>query len=224
MKLSVIVPILNEAQQMPHLLADLQPLQRQGWEVIVVDGGSADGSYAIAQASGFTVLQSAQGRARQMNAGAGVANGDVLLFLHADTRLPQGAAALIEQALRSRTRCWGRFDVCISGQAWMLRVVSRCMNWRSRLTGIATGDQAIFVTRCAFEAVQGFPDQPIMEDIEISKRLGRLSRPACIGHCVTTSGRRWETRGVWRMILLMWRLRWQYWRGVPAHQLARLYQ
>lgn len=224
MKLSVIVPVLNEEQQMPHLLADLQSLQRQGWEVIVVDGGSADGSYAIAQASSFRVLQSAQGRARQMNAGAGVANGDLLLFLHADTRLPQGAAALIEQALRSRTNCWGHFDVRISGQAWMLRVVAGCMNWRSRLTGIATGDQAIFVLRSAFEAVQGFPDQPIMEDIEISKRLSRLSRPACIGQCATTSGRRWETRGVWRTITLMWRMRWQYWRGVPAHQLARLYQ
>jgi rSAM/selenodomain-associated transferase 2 len=153
-----------------------------------------------------------------------VANGDVLLFLHADTRLPQGATALIDQALGKHTRCWGRFDVCISGQAWMLRVVSRCMNWRSRLSGIATGDQAIFVMRSAFEAVQGFPDQPIMEDIEISKRLRRHSRPACIGHCVTTSGRRWETRGVWRTILLMWRLRWAYWCGVPAHQLARLYQ
>lgn len=224
MKLSVIVPVLNEAQQMPHLLADLQTVQRQGCEVIVVDGGSADGSYAVAQMSGFTVLQSARGRARQMNAGADVANGEVLLFLHADTRLPQGAAALIEQALGSHTSCWGRFDVCISGQAWMLRVVSRCMNWRSRLSGIATGDQAIFVMRSAFDAVQGFPDQPIMEDIEISKRLCRLSRPVCIGHCVTTSGRRWETRGVWRMILLMWRLRWEYWLGVPAHQLARLYQ
>lgn len=224
MKLSVIVPVLNEAQQMPELLADLQPLLRQGCEVIVVDGGSADGSYAIAQASSFKVLQSAQGRARQMNAGADVANGDVLLFLHADTRLPQDAAALIDQALGNHRRCWGRFDVCISGQAWMLRVVSRCMNWRSHLSGIATGDQAIFMLRSAFEAVQGFPDQPIMEDIEISKRLGRLSRPACIGHCATTSGRRWETRGVWRTILLMWRLRWAYWRGAPAQQLARLYQ
>ncbi|TBR12572.1 MAG: glycosyltransferase [Rugosibacter sp.] len=224
MKLSIIVPVFNEATQMPHLLADLLPLVRHGCEVIIVDGGSVDGSADIAQATGFLVLQSARGRARQMNAGAEMASGDVLLFLHADTQLPQGAAVLIEQAFSSHAGCWGRFDVCISGQPWMLRVVSHCMNWRSRLSGIATGDQAIFVTRSAFEAVDGFPDQELMEDIALSNRLGRLSRPACISRRVTTSGRRWETFGVWRTIFLMWRLRWHYWRGVPANQLAQAYR
>lgn len=224
MRLSIIVPVLNEALQMPRLLTDLLPLIRRGCEVILVDGGSVDGSAAIAQASGFTVLQSRQGRARQMNAGAKLASGEVLLFLHADTQLPQGAAMLIDQALSGHTSHWGRFDVCISGRTWMLRVVSRCMNWRSRLSGIATGDQAIFVTRSAFEAVHGFPDQALMEDIELSRRLCRMSRPVCIGRCVTTSGRRWETRGVWHTIFLMWRLRWDYWRGIPANQLAQIYQ
>jgi rSAM/selenodomain-associated transferase 2 len=159
-----------------------------------------------------------------MNAGARAARGDTLLFLHADTQLPAAAVPLIEGALAGPARCWGRFDVCIAGQARMLRVVAWCMNWRSRLSGIATGDQAMFVTRGAFEAVSGFPDQALMEDIELSRRLGRLSRPYCIAHCVTTSGRRWETRGVWRTIVLMWRLRWDYWRGVPASQLARGYR
>ncbi len=224
MKLSIIVPVLNEAQTMPQLLIGLSPLLRHGCELIIVDGGSIDGSGQIAQAAGFTVLQSSSGRARQMNAGAANASGDTLLFLHADTQLPEGAALLIEQALAGGASCWGRFDVAISGRPFMLRVVSWCMNWRSRLSGIATGDQAIFVTQAAFDAVGGFPDQPLMEDIELSKRLGRWSRPACINCCVTTSGRRWERRGVWRTIFLMWRLRWDYWRGIPADKLAQAYR
>ena len=128
------------------------------------------------------------------------------------------------RGLQSGERVWGRFDVRIAGRARMLRVVAAMMNSRSRLTGIATGDQAMFVRRDAFERVQGFSDQPLMEDVELSKRLKRLSPPACIGHCVNTSGRRWETRGVWRTILLMWRLRWAYWRGADANTLAGLYR
>jgi rSAM/selenodomain-associated transferase 2 len=159
-----------------------------------------------------------------MNAGAALATGDVLLFLHADTQLPEDAEISIVRALADNRLSWGRFDVRISGRPFMLRVVSRMMNLRSRLTGIATGDQAMFVTRTAFDAAGGFPDQPLMEDIELSSRLLSLSRPACIARCVTTSGRRWETRGVWRTILLMWRLRWDYWRGVPARQLAETYR
>ncbi|MBI3285626.1 MAG: TIGR04283 family arsenosugar biosynthesis glycosyltransferase [Burkholderiales bacterium] len=224
MKLSIIVPVLDEAATLPGLLESLLSLLRDGCEVIVVDGGSVDASAEIAQAAGCTVLQSGRGRARQMNAGALSASGDVLLFLHADTRLPQGAKVLIAQALSGGKTSWGRFDVCISGRPAMLRVVARLMNWRSRLSGIATGDQAMFVKRAAFDALGGFPDQALMEDIELSKRLGRLSRPACIARCATSSGRRWEARGVWRTIFLMWRLRWDYWRGVPAKQLAGAYR
>ncbi|NMM25852.1 MAG: glycosyltransferase family 2 protein [Glaciimonas sp.] len=223
MKLSIIVPVLNEAQALPLLLERLLPLLRHGCEVIIADGGSDDGSADIAQCAGFTLVRSARGRARQMNAGAARASFDTLLFLHADTQLPDGAAVLVEQALSGRY-CWGRFDVCIAGRAFMLRVVGRMMNLRSRLSGIATGDQAMFVSRAAFDAVGGFPDQPLMEDVELSKRLRKFSRPACVKRCVTTSGRRWETRGVWRTILLMWRLRWGYWRGVPASQLAQAYR
>jgi rSAM/selenodomain-associated transferase 2 len=224
MKLSIIVPLLNEAQELPGLLGRLSPLIRNGSEVIVVDGGSDDGSAHIAERAGFIVVRTAKGRARQMNAGAALASGDVLLFLHADTQLPDAAEIAITQRLADNRQVWGRFDVHISGRSPMLPVVSHLMNLRSRLTGIATGDQAMFVTRYAFNAVGGFPDQPLMEDIELSKRLLALSRPACITRCVTTSGRRWETRGVWRTILLMWRLRWDYWRGVPAQKLAEAYR
>lgn len=224
MKLSIIMPILNEARELPRLLAGLLPLARHGCEIIIVDGGSEDSSAEIAQVMGFTVLQSTQGRARQMNVGAKHATGDVLLFLHADTQLPEGAVVLIDQALSSGAHTWGRFDVRITGYPRMLRVVSRLMNWRSCLSGIATGDQAMFIKRSAFEAIGCFPDQPLMEDIELSRRLCRFSHPARIDRCVTTSGRRWETYGVWRTIFLMWRLRWNYWRGVPASQLARAYR
>ncbi len=223
MKLSIIVPVLNEAQALPLLLERLLPMLRHGCEVIIADGGSDDGSAEIAQCAGFTLVRAAHGRARQMNAGAARASGAMLLFLHADTQLPDGAGALVAQAL-SGSQHWGRFDVCIAGRPFMLQVVGRMMNLRSRLTGIATGDQAMFVTRAAFDTVGGFPDQPLMEDVELSKRLRAISRPVCITRCVTTSGRRWETHGVWRTILLMWRLRWQYWRGVPASQLAQAYR
>ena len=222
--ISIIVPMLDEAAGLPAALAALRAARDADCEVILVDGGSSDDSVAIACAAGFSPLIGPRGRARQMNAGATSSRAEVLLFLHADTRLPDDAVALIEHALASGRHRWGRFDVRIAGRPWMLRVIARLMNLRSRLTGIATGDQAIFVTRAAFTAVGGFPDQPLMEDIEVSRRLGKLSRPACIRTPVITSGRRWERRGLWRTMLLMWRLRWAYWRGVPAAELAARYR
>lgn len=222
--LSIVIPVLNEELALPTLLERLLPLRRQGCEVLFVDGGSTDQSVSMIECAGFTVVNSLPGRARQMNAGAARATGQTLLFLHADTQLPTGALDCIHQALSSGLHCWGRFDVCIAGRHWMLRIVGRMMNLRSRWTGIATGDQAMFVTRADFDAVGRFPDQPLMEDIELSRRLSRLSRPACITRCVTTSGRRWETRGVWQTIFLMWRLRWDYWRGIPVDLLAKAYQ
>ena len=224
MKLSVIVPLLNEARELPGLLERLSPLIRNGSEVIVVDGGSDDGSAQIAERAGFTVVRASRGRARQMNAGASQASGDVLLFLHADTQLPDAAETAIAHGLADSGRVWGRFDVRITGRSPMLRVVGCLMNVRSRLTGIATGDQAMFVTRPAFDAVGGFPDQPLMEDIELSLRLRKGSAPACLRQQVTTSDRRWERDGVWRTIALMWRLRWLYWTGTPPERLAKLYE
>ncbi len=221
--LSIIMPALDEAAGIGAALAALAPLRARGVELIVVDGGSSDATPALAAAGADLVLSAERGRARQMNAGAARARGEALLFLHADTVLPQDADTLILQALAGSAR-WGRFDVRIEGRAWLLRVVASLMNRRSRWSGIATGDQAIFVRREAFEQVGGFPDQPLMEDIELSRRLLAQSRPVCLRQRVTTSGRRWESRGVWRTILLMWRLRWQYWRGTPADALARAYR
>ncbi|PKO64718.1 MAG: glycosyl transferase [Betaproteobacteria bacterium HGW-Betaproteobacteria-16] len=216
--------MLNEAPGLPSLLRRLSLLKQQGCEVLIVDGGSDDGCAEQARQMGFRVLSSSSGRARQMNLGAAHATGQVLLFLHADTALPEGATITIQRAMRLSGSPWGRFDVVIGGTHPMLSVVAKLMNLRSRWTGIATGDQAIFVTREAFDAVGGFPDQPLMEDIELSRRLLKRAHPACIADTVQTSGRRWERHGIWRTILLMWRLRWAYWRGVPADQLAHLYR
>lgn len=223
-RLALIVPALDECDNIPALAANLQAALRPGHELWLVDGGSRDGTAELASKHGFRVLSSPPGRAAQMNAGAAASSRPLLLFLHADTRLPEGADALIAQALRSGARQWGRFDVTITGASPVLRLVGTLMNSRSRLTGIATGDQALFMTRRAFDAVGGFPDQPLMEDIEISRRLKRLSPPRCLRARVTTSGRRWDQRGVWRTITLMWRLRLAYWRGVPAKTLARHYR
>ena len=221
--LSIVIPAFNEAAGIEATLQALQPLRARGVELVLADGGSGDTTAAVARQWVDVVLDAPRGRALQMNAGAARARADALLFLHADTRLPPLGDGLVLRALAGDA-CWGRFDVRIEGRAWMLRVVAALMNLRSRLSGIATGDQAIFVTRQAFERVGGFPAQPLMEDIEISRRLKRLGRPACLSARVCTSGRRWEQRGVWRTIVLMWRLRWRYWRGESPVRLAEAYR
>ncbi|OQB99559.1 MAG: N-glycosyltransferase [Alphaproteobacteria bacterium ADurb.Bin100] len=224
--LAIVMPVLNEAAGIEAALRALMPLMARGVRVLVADGGSADDTPARARRfGGVEVIEAARGRAAQMNAGAQAASGArVLLFLHADTTLPPDADRLIEQALAGGRHVWGRFDVRIAGRPRMLRVVAACMNVRSRWSGIATGDQALFMTRAAFDAIGGFPEQPLMEDIEMSKRLRTLSRPACLRERVITSGRRWESRGVWATIVLMWRLRWAYWRGASPQVLARRYE
>jgi rSAM/selenodomain-associated transferase 2 len=225
MKIAIVVPVFNEALALPRLVAHLAALKKttnQDFELVFVDGGSADDTVALIQKTGYRVIASPKGRAWQMNTGAMQTTSDVLLFLHADTQLPVNALAAISSSLVDHI-CWGRFDVRISGKTWMLGVVARMMNWRSRLTGIATGDQAMFMTRVAFQTIGGFPEQALMEDIEASRRLRQLSRPVCISLPVVTSGRRWETRGVWTTIFLMWRLRWAYWRGQNPKLLAELY-
>ena len=222
--LSIVMPVLNEAGGIAAALQAMAPLAKRGAQLIVVDGASTDGTPERAQACGAQLVSAARGRALQMNAGALQASGDVLLFLHADTLLPPDADRLIQQALAAGPQVWGRFDVRIDGQPQLLRVIAVLMNLRSRCSGIATGDQAMFMTRAAFDAVGGFAAQPLMEDIEMSRRLLRLSRPACLRERVVTSGRRWETRGVWRTVLLMWRLRFAYWRGVAPERLAALYR
>lgn len=224
--LSIVIPALNEAAGIEATLQALQALRVRGVELVLADGGSSDATQTLARPCVDAVVDAPRGRALQMNAGAARARADVLLFLHADTRLPPQADVFVLRAVQGSGggACWGRFDVRIEGRPWMLRVVAALMNLRSRVSGIATGDQAIFVTREAFERVGGYPVQPLMEDIEISRRLKRLGRPACLGARVCTSGRRWEQRGVWRTIVLMWCLRWRYWRGESPARLAEAYR
>jgi rSAM/selenodomain-associated transferase 2 len=190
--------------------------------VIVIDGGSADGTAEKARPLADCVLAAPRGRASQMNAGAAAARGEAFAFLHADTRLPADADRLIADGLATGA-AWGRFDVKIEGWHPMLGMIARSMNWRSRFTGIATGDQAIFVRRGAFESVGGYPDIPLMEDIALSRALRRIARPACLAASVTTSGRRWEKRGVVRTIVTMWRLRLAYFLGADPRSLALAY-
>ncbi len=222
-RFSIIVPVLDEAETIAATLDALASPRALGHEVIVVDGGSGDGTLALSRDRADRAIAGPRGRARQMNAGAAKARFDVLLFLHADTRLPPFGIERIAEAVAHGAR-WGRFDVRIEGRSSMLPVVAALMNVRSRLTGIATGDQAMFVRRDLFERVGGFPDQPLMEDVELSRRLRACAPPACLRARVVTSGRRWERCGVWRTILLMWRLRWRYWRGAAADELARAYR
>ena len=193
MRLSIVVPALNEAAGIEATLASAQPARHDGAELIVVDGGSRDGTPRIAAPLADHVLEAPRGRANQMNAGALAASGDALLFLHADTLLPPDAHGLVAAALGSG-RSWGRFDVAIAGAAPMLAVVAMLMNARSRWSGIATGDQAMFATREAFEAAGRFPEIPLMEDVALSRALLERSRPACLSSRVVTSGRRWERR------------------------------
>ena len=217
-RLSVVVPVLNEARGIAAALQGLEPLRRRGHEVIVVDGGSADGTPQLARALCDRLIAAPRGRALQMNAGAREARGDALVFLHADTLLPALADEMILSSLR--THAWGRFDVRIDARHPLLKLVGCAMNLRSRLTGIATGDQAIFVRRDAF---RGFPEIALMEDIAFSKAMKRAGPPACLAQRVVTSGRRWESRGVVRTIVLMWRLRVMYFLGARPEVLARLY-
>lgn len=222
MKLRVVMPVLNEGETLARRLHALRPLRGRGAELVLVDGGSTDATWAVAVALADRVLLAPRGRAAQMNAGARGGKADVLLFLHADTQLPDAADRLIRQALQ-QGHDWGRFDVCIDGADPTLRVVERLMNLRSRLTGISTGDQALFVRRSVFESLGGFVDLPLMEDIDLSARLKRLGAPACLRAPVTTSGRRWEKHGIWRTILLMWRLRAAYFFGANPQALALRY-
>ncbi|MES2938977.1 MAG: TIGR04283 family arsenosugar biosynthesis glycosyltransferase [Pseudomonadota bacterium] len=219
--LRIVVPVLQEAATLADTLRALQPLRARGAELVVVDGGSTDATWAIARRWADAVRFAPRGRATQMNAGAQGCDAEALLFLHADTRLPEHADALVRAALRQGG--WGRFDVRIDGRPAMLKLVAAMMNRRSRLSGIATGDQAVFVRRALFEAVGGFPAQPLMEDIALSARLRRESQPVCLRERVATSGRRWEQHGVWRTIFAMWRLRAAYFFGAPARDLAARY-
>ena len=222
--ISIVIPVLNEAANMVALLTPMQPLRRRGYEIVVVDGGSGDETVRLARPLSDKLVVSARGRSRQMNVGAAHARGDVLWFVHADSRLNPQLPAQLEAALNAG-HCWGRFNVRLSGRGMALRLIAWSMNQRSCLSGIATGDQGIFVERRAFQAIGGFPDIPLMEDIVLSRRLKRLARPACLPGPLIASSRRWERHGVWRTVLLMWRLRLAFFLGADPHRLhARYYR
>lgn len=225
-RLSIIIPVLNEAPSIESSLLRLQALREEGVEIIVVDGGSADASLEISRRYADKVKLSGKGRAHQMNCGAQHALGDVLLFLHADTELPNelpielgDLAAMLE----TRNLVWGRFDVRLSGHQFAFRVIEFMMNHRSRFTGIATGDQGLFISRKVFNDLGGYKEMPLMEDIELCQRLKKLSAPLCLNYRVITSSRKWEREGVLNVVLLMWRLRLGYFFGVPVEKLAKHY-
>jgi rSAM/selenodomain-associated transferase 2 len=221
--ISIIIPTRNEALHIEPLLRSLQPLRHKGHEVIVVDGESEDGTTEIAASLVDMLLKTSAGRARQMNAGASVANGRLLWFLHADSVIPDEAALMLANTVEENPLAWGRFDIRLSGSHYLFRVVEVMINFRSRITEIATGDQGIFVSRELFYSVNGFPDQPLMEDIEISKTLKKISKPVCFSEHLLTSSRRWEEHGIARTIVKMWGLRLAYFMGTPADRLASSY-
>ena len=222
-RLSIVIPVLNEGERIARALDALAGLRALGVEVIVADGGSGDTTVQQARMRVDRLVSAQRSRALQMNAGAACASGDVLLFLHADTQLPDDADHVVLNGLERSGRRWGRFDLSIDSRHPVLLVVALLMRWRSRLSGIATGDQAIFVRRDAFHAVGGFPELPLMEDIELCKRLKRLGRPLCLRERVVTSGRRWEKNGILPTIALMWRLRVAYFFGADPKTLAHRY-
>ena len=223
MRLSIVIPALNEADHISTTLAPLQAMRSRGVEIILVDGGSIDATKQLAASLVDRVIDSERGRAKQMNAGAKAATGEALLFLHADSTAPNDADQLILHSLQSTSRTWGRFDVSITGQHFFLPVVAWCMNLRSRWTGIATGDQGLFMTADAFAAAGGYADIPLMEDVAMSVVLKKISPPLCLKQKITTSGRRWEKHGVWRTIFLMWRIRLGYFLGADPVALHRAY-
>ena len=233
LNISIIIPLLNEAHNMPQLIAHINGLYPPPSQVIVVDGGSTDDSVGIARrllndlssvaqtVIDWQLIESVAGRAKQMNTGARQATGDTLLFLHADTLLPMDAIDNIQQVMTQYD--WGRFDVRLDSRDPLLKIVAMMINKRSRLVSIATGDQAIFIKRSLFERMNGYADQPLMEDIELCKRLKGITLPVCLKKKVTTSARRWEQHGTWRTIFLMWHLRFDYWRGVSPEVLRQRY-
>ncbi len=220
--ISIVIPALNEAGSIEVTLQRLQPIRQRGGEVVLVDGGSIDQTVEIAPPYVDQIIHSSPGRALQMAAGAAAAEGDLLWFLHADTLVPEAAESLIESALEQRL--WGRFDVRLSGSNWMLRIVEWMMNRRSCWSGIATGDQGIFLRRTLFEQVGGMPQIPLMEDVAFSRRLLGVGRPHCVQAPLVTSSRRWEQNGILRTIVLMWWLRFGYWIGLSPQRLSTWYR
>lgn len=223
--LSIIIPVLNEEKTIGSVIENVKSsISGDNYEIIVVDGGSNDNTVSIAKSSCDQLITSSAGRGVQLNYGARASQGDTLLFVHADTILPVEFDKMITNAISTSGKSWGRFDIKLSGKKYIFRIVESLVNLRSRITSISTGDQCLFMTRALFENVNGYKDIPLMEDIDISKRLKKISIPVCLPHKVITSSRRWEEKGIIRTILLMWWLRFMFFAGVSPDNLKRLYQ
>jgi len=223
LKISIIIPILNDADLLKKQLQSLQAWRAAGHEIIVVDGGSEETITASDREMADRFLSTNRGRALQMNEGARLADGDILLFLHADSGLPENAGTLIERAMEDCTASWGRFDVRLSSERLIFRIIGWAINIRSYITGVATGDQGLFVRRSVFEQLAGYAPIPLMEDVEISKRLRRITRPIRLKGQIVTSSRRWEQHGVFSTVFLMWWLRLLYFLGVSPEKLIKKY-
>lgn len=221
MKFSIIIPTLNEANGIQTCLLALQPIKKD-CEIIIADGGSSDNTVIFTKHLADKTIICSKGRGRQMNSGTNHATGDVLIFLHADTYLPENALTLIEQHINQHAQ-WGHFDISLNGNSLMLKIIAFFMNWRSRLTGVATGDQVIFVTQQLFNQVGQYPEISLMEDIALCKILNKISLPICLNAKVNSSGRRWEYNGIYKTILLMWFIRLSYFLGNDPQKLAILY-
>ena len=222
MLISIIIPTLNEEEAIQKLLQQLQAYRQQGHEVIVVDGGSSDETVSISKSLADNIISSEAGRALQMNNGATQSKNKILWFLHADTSLPANVIEVIQKSLTKNN--WGRFNIKLSGSNFLFRIIEKMINLRSCISGIATGDQGIFVKRELFESIGGFSEIPLMEDVELSRKIKKISKPICIKETLTTSSRRWEKKGILQTILLMWRLRFLYWIGVSPDKLSKLYR
>jgi rSAM/selenodomain-associated transferase 2 len=220
--ISIVIPALNEADAIVATLVPLQTLRKQGFELLLADGGSSDETVALAAPLVDTLIQCEKGRALQMNAGAKKASGQWLLFLHADTQLPKPLSHWFD-TLETTQSCWGFFPIRLSGESIFFRWIERAINWRSKLSAVATGDQCIFVRREPFFKVGGYQNIPLMEDVALSKALRKLSSPLIFSSPVISSSRRWEQYGVFRTVLLMWRLRLAYFLGVKPASLVKHY-
>jgi len=223
LSVAVVIPVLNEAELLLQHIREFKALHNEH-HVVFCDAGSEDETCALLQQHGLHYCTSQRGRALQMNTGASACNNNILLFIHADTMISSSDIKLVKKAMQDESVVGGRFDICLSGKAFAFRIIETMINLRSRITGVSTGDQCQFVRRSVFEAMGGFPEQALMEDVELSKRLKHYGKVTCLKQKVVTSSRRWEKYGIVKTILLMWKLRFLYWFGTPAEKLAEIYR